>query len=81
MLVISHVALLCARSEAVTMCQASVQGSPGRDAVSEGLGQARLRALQGAGISFRLEGGAGSSLPQDARLEVYTTRPDTVRLL
>jgi hypothetical protein len=37
--------------------------------------------LQGANIRFQLEGGASSSLPPNAQLEVYTTRPDTVRCL
>ena len=36
--------------------------------------------LQGANIRFELEGGASGSLPPDAQLEVYTTRPDTVRI-
>jgi len=35
--------------------------------------------LQGAGIRFLVEGGDGSALPPNAQLEVYTTRPDTVR--
>lgn len=38
----------------------------------------RVTLLQGAGIRFQLEGGDGSSLPPNAQLEVYTTRPDTV---
>lgn len=33
---------------------------------------------EGANVKFELRGGDGSTLPADASLEVYTTRPDTL---
>jgi hypothetical protein len=39
----------------------------------------QLIILQGANIRFELEGGTSSSLPPGVQLEVFTTRPDTVR--
>ncbi|KAL4547867.1 hypothetical protein Ndes2526B_g07087 [Nannochloris sp. 'desiccata'] len=33
---------------------------------------------EGANVRFELQGGNGSTLPKDAVLEVYTTRPDTL---
>ncbi|DBB16395.1 TPA: hypothetical protein ACH3X3_014684 [Trebouxia sp. C0006] len=33
---------------------------------------------QGAQVSFRVQAGEGATVPSDAELEVYTTRPDTL---
>ena len=37
-----------------------------------------LSGLQGAQVSFRIQAGEGATVPSDAELEVYTTRPDTL---
>ena len=34
--------------------------------------------IQGAEVSFRIQGGEGASVQPDAQLKVYTTRPDTL---
>ena len=37
-----------------------------------------LSGLQGAQVSFRVQAGERATVPSDAELEVYTTRPDTL---
>ena len=34
--------------------------------------------MQGAEVSFTIQAGQGASVPSDAKLQVYTTRPDTL---
>ena len=34
--------------------------------------------MQGAEVSFTVQAGQGASVPSDAQLQVYTTRPDTL---
>jgi len=58
----------------MTVCRQSVQRH-----VLQQTGVAHcLSGLQGAQVSFRIQAGEGATVPSDAELEVYTTRPDTL---